>query len=343
VGILGCGYIGKLHLQSSLAMDGVTVRAVADAEEANRRNADAWGVETTYADFADLLESEALDAAVIALPPFLHEAAVEAAGESGCDVFVEKPFARTVEEAERILSSARSAGIEVGVDHTWRYYPHIRAIKRRYDDGLVGHVPLCSISRINNGPFSAPPVESSIAEWKLVPEATGGGVLLSLGVHLFDVLRWFFGELEVLDGRLRRQLDLPFEDTATVLLEAPGTGTLSTLTCGIFQWDTPDRPNMEFRLEGVGGSLDANDYRPDDFYVNAAKAASTNVLRRTTGSAPDVFAPTFYLQAHFAALEAFYDAVRAGMTPPVSGADGLRSIELVGAVYRRSDVERVAK
>ncbi len=70
VGVLGAGNIGTVHLKSALVMPGVDVRAVADARSENRARAKRAGVSRTYDDYATLLESEDLDAAVVALPRF---------------------------------------------------------------------------------------------------------------------------------------------------------------------------------------------------------------------------------------------------------------------------------
>jgi predicted dehydrogenase len=169
--------------------------------------------------------------------------------------------------------------------------------------------------------------------WHLDPEAAGGGVLLELGVHLLDVLEWTFGEMSVRAVETSSQLDLPVEDAATLLLRSETTGTHVTLHCGSYQWEDDDEFNMTFRLEGATGTLDNGEYSPDSFYGNAATSAIKNVARRLSGREPDYYAPTYYLQAYFAALRDFLDAVRNGEQPPVSGAEGLRTVELVETAY----------
>ncbi len=333
LGVLGVGNIGMVHLKSALAMPDVEVAAAADAVPENRTRAERAGVSRTYDDYATLLESEDLDAAVVALPPFLHAEAVRRAAEFGVDVFVEKPLARSTEEADELLDAAREAGIVVGVDHTLRYQPDMEGVKAAYDDGRVGHVPYASITRLNDGPLGRPPVTNAPPSWPLDPDAAGGGSLLELGVHCFDVLEWLFGDLEVRDASMGQTLDIDVEDAATVLMEAPETGTTVTLHCGSYQWEQLPEVNTRLRLEGVTGTISNRDYLPEQFYADAARSALSNVASRFTNDEPDVFGPTFYLQAHYDALADFCEAVRSDERPPVDGADGRRTLALAETAY----------
>lgn len=340
LGLLGVGNIGKVHLETALAMDGVALRAAADAVDENRSYARRRGVGAVYEDYETLLRSEALDAVVVALPPFLHADALELAAERGCDVFVEKPLARSVPEARSMLETAESAGIAIGVDHTLRYLPGIAAVRDAYREGRVGHVPYAHISRVNYGPFQRPPSTRSPPTWHLHPDMAGGGVLVELGVHLLDVLEWTFGELTVRAADVDRQLDVRVEDAATVLCRAEETDTRVVLHCGAYQWERLGEFNLGYRLEGVTGTLDYDDHAPSNFYANAASSGLRNVARRLVGRQPDYFAPTYYLAAYYDALGAFVDAVRADETPPVSGADGLRTLELVADAYELARTDR---
>jgi predicted dehydrogenase len=336
VGIFGVGNIGTVHLQTALACDDVADVLVADIVDENRERALALGADRAYEAYEDLLATGDPDVVVVALPPFLHAEATIAAVESGCHAFVEKPFARDPGEAEAMLSAADRAGVSLGVDHTSRYRPEVRRVKERYDKGAIGHVPTCSIWRFNNGPFSAPPAGEPPANWQLDPEATGGGALLDLGVHLFDVLEWFFGDPSVEHATLDRTLALPYEDAATVVVSTE-SGTTATLSCGFFQWEDPPNVTGGMRLDGVADSLSSEEFMPSNFVSHAARSALENVGRRARGRAPEVFKPTYFYQAHYRALTAFIAAVSAGREPPVTGADGARAIELVTEAYRLAE------
>lgn len=334
--VVGAGHIGTVHLQSADAMDGVTVAGVADPKDANRDRAERLTGCRTYEEYERLFAVEDIDIAVIAVPPFLHLDAATAAIEAGCHLFVEKPLGRTTAEAEAIVERADRAGVSLGVDHTVRYQPEIREMKTKYDAGELGHVPMATIRRINDGPFDSPPAGETASGWHVNPTATGGGALMDLGVHLFDTLRWFFGDLTVEHAELDRQLDLPYEDTATVVT-TNGDGTTAVLNCGFFQWERPPDVNMDFRLDGITDTLHSDSFVPDRFLTYAARTAAENVVKRSVGADPEYFGPSYYYRAHHDALTAFCRAVRRGEDPPVDGTDGLRAVELVRSAYEMAD------
>lgn len=339
LGILGLGNIGSVHLQSAQRIDGVRATAVADSIAENRKRAAQLGVDKTYSDFRELLDAEPMDVVVVALPPFLHAEAVTLAVEKGCHAFVEKPFALNVEEAAEMIRNAKHAGRFLGVDHTIRYQPEIQRMKEEFDAGRIGHVPLSVISRVNNGPFDAPPANRPIPDWQLDPAATGGGALLDLGVHLFDVLEWFFGELTVNHAEIDHQLELPYEDTASIVLKSEASGTIASLNCGFFQWEEPPDVNTYFRLDGITDSLENRYFTPDNFFGYAARSATKNVWKRIRGDSPEYFKPTYYYRAHYNALRTFLEAIQQDRSPPVDGSDGLRTIELVEESYSAADFQ----
>lgn len=338
VGLLGVGNIGSVHLRSISVMDGVRVTAVADADSKNRNIARKKTGCQTYSDYKELLESEEIDMAVISLPPFLHADATIRSAEQGVHVFVEKPFARSTDEAESMVDAAKQHDIKLGVDHTIRYQTDMQKMKQKYDQGYLGHVPLCYISRINNGPFSTPPKREPVADWKLDPEMAGGGVVLALGVHLLDVLEWFFGEMSVEYAHMDSQLNTSIEDSAVLVLKSSQSNTMAVLTCGAFQWESLPDVNMSFRLEGTTDHLENQSFIPDSLELHAAKSMLENIARRRLKKKkPNFFEPTYYYQAHYRALGDFVESIIKGEKPPVSGEQGLRTVELAENAYHLSN------
>ncbi|MDZ7729853.1 MAG: Gfo/Idh/MocA family oxidoreductase [Natrialbaceae archaeon] len=332
VGVLGVGNIGAVHLQSVRAMPDVAVVAAADAAEDNRAWAESMDVEETYADYTALFEQASIDVAIIALPPFLHRDALEQAAAHGIDVFVEKPLARSVSEAAEMQSIAADANITVGVDHTLRYQQDIVAVKQAFESGRAAHVPYASFVRINDASIGRPPIEEA-PSWQLDPAAAGGGALIELGIHCFDVLGWIFGPLEVEGACIERTLDLPVEDSATVRLRAPETGTTIVCHCGTYQWESLPDVNTRLHLEGVASTIDSAEYTPDSFYRSALWSALKNGVRRLIGRQPLVYAPTYYLEAHYAALEAFLEASGREEPAPVGIPAAITALELIEDAY----------
>ena len=332
VAVIGAGNIGTVHAQTALVADCVGRVSAADPVPARRERVRRLGVDRVVSEYAELFSEDPPDVAVVAVPPDLHEPITMDAIAAGCHVFVEKPLARTPEETADMVAAADRAGVSLGVDHTMRYQPGIARLKEIYEAGELGAVPTATIWRINNGPFDPPPAESGRGHWALDPETAGGGALLDLGVHLFDVLDWFFGEVSLEHAAIGQVLQLPVEDRATLVVSTEA-GTVATLTCGFFQWERPPEITGGLRLDGIASSRSSETYRPDDWTSHAARSAFDNVIRRLRRSDPAYFRPTYYYEAHHRALTSFLDAVAAGSRPPVSGTDGHRMVSLVHEAY----------
>jgi predicted dehydrogenase len=185
VGVIGFGYMGKLHARAYESLPITRLVAVADANEANL--SDLPPSLHGYVDYRHLLNTD-LEAVSICLPTHLHYEATLEALEHGKHVLIEKPIAVTFEEASRMITTARSAGRTLFVGMTHRFYPELREAKRLIDEGAIGRIVACNDSILEHVGFLQMP------GWHHDKKLGGGGMALSSGIHLVDRLRWFTGD-----------------------------------------------------------------------------------------------------------------------------------------------------
>ena len=150
VALLGCGYWGKnlarnLHQLGSLAW-------VCDPDPAILKTVKASypGVRTAKA-FDRVLEDKGLKAVVIAAPAEQHHALAKRALVSGKDVFVEKPLALRVEDAQELVELAARRKRVLMVGHILEYHPAIRKLKDLVDSGELGDLHYLYSNRLNLG------------------------------------------------------------------------------------------------------------------------------------------------------------------------------------------------
>ncbi|MBI1874006.1 MAG: Gfo/Idh/MocA family oxidoreductase [Acidobacteria bacterium] len=125
--VVGVGYLGRHHARILSQLADVELVGVVDL---NRQRAEevAVGVGTrAFTDVADVLDR--IDAASIAVPTEAHGAVAIPIVERGIPVLIEKPLARTTDEADGILSGASRVGVLVAVGHTERYNPAVSAAR----------------------------------------------------------------------------------------------------------------------------------------------------------------------------------------------------------------------
>ncbi len=192
VALVGLGAIAQTaHLPVLSKMRGISVVALCDNDRLKARAlAQRFGVDNTYTDIDDLLETEQLDAVVIATPSHAHEPHVLSALRAGLHVMCERPFALTGKGVERILAAAKKAGRMVFVANNHRFRLDAQALHAFVHGGELGKV-----YAVRAGEYRTP---AAIAPWRLRRGESGGGAFMHLGLPLLDLAGWIAGFSEPL-------------------------------------------------------------------------------------------------------------------------------------------------
>jgi len=164
------------------------------------------GIENAAAD-------DRVQALTLALPHDLHRNAVEIVAAAGKHALVEKPIATSLEDADAMISAARSAGTILMVAEDMHFRPAIREVVQRIERGDIGE-PLYFLSH-------AAGVRRPRG-WAASAERMGGGVLMDLGVHYVRSLRLIMGEPEQVYASRAMQIDTKIsgEDSVQVLFSS---------------------------------------------------------------------------------------------------------------------------
>ena len=164
---------------------GVECVALADADATGRAKAQQrTKVPRVYADYREMLDQERPQLVSVS-PRWTDQrhAMVKAALEAGAHVYCEKPFMRTLAEADDVLALAARVGRKIAVAHQGRVAPSVLLLKRQLDDGAIGE--LLDI-RVNGKQDTR----------------AGGEDLVVLGTHSFDLVRCFAGEAQWCSARI---------------------------------------------------------------------------------------------------------------------------------------------
>ncbi|HEX2035761.1 MAG TPA: Gfo/Idh/MocA family oxidoreductase [Chloroflexota bacterium] len=191
-GIIGHTGRGNYGHGLDLAFAGlprVTIAAVADADEAGRRGAmERTGAGTSYGDYREMLARERLD--LVAVGPRhvdQREAMLLAAIEAGVKaIYTEKPFARSLDEADRILEAAQARGVKIAVAHQNRAFAAPRLAMELLRAGKIGRL------RVMRG-------------FGKQDQRGGGQDLMVLGTHLLDLMRLLAGDARWCHARVTQE------------------------------------------------------------------------------------------------------------------------------------------
>lgn len=199
VGVIGTGCIGIEHLNNLHLCPDVQITAVADCHAPSRKAAleclqelgIADGVET-HDDFATLLASEAVDAAVVCTPNDHHIEVLRTAFSAGKHLLIEKPLCTEIAacaEAEARSATARAEALAAGRSPPlhwcameYRYIPTIARLLEDARSGVIGDLRMLTI-REHRFPFLR-----KVGDWNRFTRRTGG-TLVEKCCHHFDLMR----------------------------------------------------------------------------------------------------------------------------------------------------------
>jgi predicted dehydrogenase len=154
VGIVGYGYWGPNLARNFEEATGTRVVAVSDLRpERLTQVRDRFPQARVTTDFRELIANPEVDAVVIATPVSTHYSLALAALQAGKHVLVEKPLARTSQQARELIDTAERLGRTLMVDHTFVYTGAVQKIKELVDSGQLGRLYYYDSVRINLGLF----------------------------------------------------------------------------------------------------------------------------------------------------------------------------------------------
>jgi predicted dehydrogenase len=203
--------------------------------------------------WCEAVTDSAVDLVIVATTNDALASVACAAVESGKDVLVEKPAARSVSELDRVAAKALANGRLVRVGFNHRYHPALREARKLIDAGGVGELMFV---RGRYGHGGRPGYER---EWRADPARSGGGELIDQGVHLIDLARWLLGPFERIDGSAHTYFwSMPVDDNAFMRLTTAGGRTAflhasSTEWKNLFSLEIYGRTG-KLHVEGLGGS-----------------------------------------------------------------------------------------
>jgi predicted dehydrogenase len=185
VAILGAGFMGSAHAGNYRALgERVRVKTVVGRRpERAAKVAESVGA-APATDLDAALGDPEVDAVDICLPTPLHRDAAERAFAAGKDVFLEKPIALTVEDADAVVAAAERSGRSLMVGLVLRFWPEYVELQRRLADGELGRPRAVSTHRLS------PPADWN--DW-MADRAQSGGTPVDLLIHDFDQMNWLLG------------------------------------------------------------------------------------------------------------------------------------------------------
>jgi predicted dehydrogenase len=320
VGLIGAGLQGGRRAPVLKQFPNSELVMVADIRiDAAKKIADSFGCKATE-HWQDIIEHPDINAVIICTPPHVHAEMSLAALHSDKHVLCEKPLARTLREAENMISAAQANKVTLKCGFNHRHHPAIVQARQWIEAGMIGEL---NFIRCIYGIGGRPGYEK---EWRSDPNIVGGGHLMEQGIHAVDLFRWVLGDFEEVTGFTSNRYwkIAPLEDNAFALFRT-SKGQVASLHSSLTQW----KNQFSFELSGQDG------------YIVVTGLGGSYGTEKITVGKREFLKPFKDETIEFRGTdsswseewEEFTSAITAKREPTGNGADGLEAMRLVNAVY----------
>jgi myo-inositol 2-dehydrogenase / D-chiro-inositol 1-dehydrogenase len=360
-GVIGCGSMGREHIDNLFAMGGVEITALADphgpsVQAALHTCAGALRQPPqVFDDHRALLASGLCDAVVIATPNHTHVTMMrDALAVPALHILVEKPLVTRIEDGVDLIQRAQGRSGIVWVAQEYRYMPPVAELLKRAHGGEVGRIHQVAI-REHRAPFYP-----KVGDWNRFTANTGG-TLVEKCCHYFNLMDLVLGEHpvsiyasgdqrvnhldEVYDGKRSDILD-----SAYCVLEYP-SGARAMLDLCMFAEGSLD--NEHLTVVGDTGKLESMlpsgelrhslraDWGKKQFWGQESGTGRGVSVKRVHDPHIKYFGNHF--GASYVEHQRFAAAIRSGTPPEIPLAEGLRAVATGLAAHKSIDEGRVVK
>lgn len=338
LGIIGIGNMGSSHVRMINAekVEGMEVSAVCDS---NPGRAELFPEIPFFEDAADLINSETVDAVLVATPHYDHTTLGIATLMAGKHLLVEKPISVHKEDCERLIAAHTDKSLVFSAMFNQRTDPRYRKLKQLITDGHLGEIRRV-VWNITDW-FRTRSYYAS-GGWRATWKGEGGGVLLNQCPHQLDLWQWLFGMPDSLRAfcSIGRYHEIEVEDDVTCYMEyASGCKGVFITTTG----ETPGTNRLEITAENGRVVIDSS---REGIYWDRNEVAMTEWNNTTDGgfSKPDTWQIHIPSSGsgpqHQGILQNFANAILKGEALMAPAAEGIHSVELANAMLYSSFQDR---
>ncbi|HHV62658.1 MAG TPA: Gfo/Idh/MocA family oxidoreductase [Firmicutes bacterium] len=274
-----------------------------------------WGVRAQYTDFREMLAREKPDIVSICVHPTLHKDMVLAACENQVKaIFCEKPIATTLEDARVMVDACRRHGTKLIINHSRRWGNIYHEARRLINDGLIGD--LLHITGYCQG---------SMPRRGLIPDSVfeTEGPMLHDGTHLYDMFRFFAGEVAWVQAHVQWVKRQAMEDTCVNYVAFK-----NGVTAVGFVNQRTDYVRFELEFQGTEGRITLPDFsvwrsRPSSRFEGYRELYLDETIKKPEDNNWFVDA----VREIVACIEEDRDSIS-------TGEDGLAALEMIEGFYR---------
>jgi len=321
---MGAGYFSRFQYEAWTRIPEVRIAAIYNRTEDKARSMMRdYQVERYYSDWRVMIDRERPDFVDIITPPETHAEMCAYAAARGVHIVCQKPLAPTFAESRAIVGNAAAAGVRFMVHENWRWQPWYRKIKSIQTEGLIGEFTHIGFRMRMGDGWGERAYLDRQPFFRDYPRL----LVYETGVHFVDTFRYLMGEVTRVYAHLRRLNPvIKGEDTGQVLFHfaSGATAIWDANRYNEVESPSPRYTFGEMRIDAMGGHLTL------DTQANLR-------LKRLGQPGEDIDYPhanvNFAGDCVYATQRHFVDCMLSGREFESNGADYLRTLRVVDAIY----------
>ncbi|MCL2472555.1 MAG: Gfo/Idh/MocA family oxidoreductase [Treponema sp.] len=342
IGLLGYGKVANLYAE---AVQGISDGEIVSVCGRNRPRRDGFAAKWHLASrdtVGEMVKADRVDTVIVCTPHPQHLDGVLEAFDAGCNVLVEKPMAVTVAQCDQMIVAAKKAGKVLSVVSQRRWFPACRRIKDVINEGKLGKPILLQLTILgwrDEAYYKSDP-------WRGKWAAEGGGILINQAAHQIDLMNWYMGPIDEIQGYWDN-FNHPYievEDSAVAVLKFKSGGLGSILV------SNSQKPGIYAKVHVHGSSGASAGVQTDGGAMFIAGMSTItepplNDLWTIPGeeklldkfrAEDESFFKTINATVYFFTLQLgdFCKALREGTPPPTSGEDGRETVKFIETMYK---------
>jgi len=339
VGIIGIGAIGTVHANALAAVGEAELTALCDVDAEKLAAAgEKLNVPRRFEDYRELLAGDA-EAVLVCVGNALHREVAVAALKAGKHVFLEKPMAMNAAEAAEIVAAAAKAKTVLQVGMAWRQDPAARVVRDYVEKGLLGEIYHIRAVLVRRRGIPG------LGGWFTTKAQSGGGPMIDVGVHWFDIAMWMSGLWNPTSVSARtyakfgpRMADYRYIGMWAGPPKLDGVFDVEDYSTGFVRFG--DKATMSFEIAWAANAADETfvEVLGEKGGARVFDGKPLRILTEQNGRVADV-APQFNTNVNRfeSQMRALLSACRGQCPPAATGEQGLTVMKLIDAIYASSD------
>jgi predicted dehydrogenase len=327
VGVIGLGNIAKQHIENILQnkVDGAMLTATCSRSDSTYASTPGL---THFTDYKLLIDSEKVDAVIIATPTMSHFEIAKYALQQNLHVMLEKPIGLSSYEGQLLLSM-QTTNVKFALMLNQRTDPVFVKMKSIVDSGVLGEIQRTSWTMTN---WFRPEIYYQVSDWRATWKGEGGGLLVNQAIHNLDVFQWICGMPTAITAfcEFGKYHNIEVEDEVTAYLHYKNGAS------GVFVGSTGEAPGLNrFDIVGDKGTL-LFDSGKLSLIINNQSTAEFNKQTNDMFGMPDSsqqeieIAPKINQHAHV--MSNFVNAILNDEALIAPAKDGLASLDIANAM-----------